>query len=200
MAFTFFFRDNHTLEQAIKYFMPIVAGYQKVRIWDAGCAMGPEPYTLAIMLAETMGYFAFKNLEIDATDIDETGTFGPIITQGIYLESDLARIPPDILEKYFHRMSEPDKFLVDEKVRSKIKFYQNDLLDLKPLKNNYNLILCKNVLLHLLPDERIKVIRMFHSALATNGLLATEQTQPMPEETAPLFKKLANDANIYQKI
>ena len=37
------------------------------RIWDAGAAMGQEPYTLAIMFADRMGHFAFNNLRIDAT-------------------------------------------------------------------------------------------------------------------------------------
>ena len=60
MAFTFFFRDNHTLEQLVKHLLPIVQGRSNIKIWDAGCAMGPEPYTLAILLAEKMGKFALR--------------------------------------------------------------------------------------------------------------------------------------------
>ena len=101
MAFTFFFRDSHSIEQALKYFIPMVNGYRKIKVWDAGCAMGPEPYTFAIMLAEKMGYFAFKNVEIDATDIDETHTFEKIISEGVYPESELSRIPKEIFDKYF---------------------------------------------------------------------------------------------------
>ena len=104
MAFTFFFRDSHTLEQVVKYFLPSISGLRKVKIWDAGCANGPEPYTFAIILAESMGYFAFKNVQLDASDIDETDTFGNIIREGIYPEADLKRIPPDIFKKYFHEL------------------------------------------------------------------------------------------------
>ncbi|HPB55993.1 MAG TPA: CheR family methyltransferase, partial [Candidatus Aminicenantes bacterium] len=68
MAFTFFFRDNHTLEQLVKHLLPTVQGRSNIKIWDAGCAMGPEPYTLAILFAEKMGKFAFKNVRIDASD------------------------------------------------------------------------------------------------------------------------------------
>lgn len=199
MAFTFFFRDQHTLEQVLKYFIPLVSGSQKIKIWDAGCAMGQEPYTFAILLAEKLGYFAFKNVHIDATDIDEGNTFGKIIEQGIYPYNELNRIPENIFKKYFHPTKDPNLFQLDENIRKRVKFTKNNLLDLSPIGWNYNLIICKNVLLHFHPEERVNVIKMFHKTLDTKGLFVTEQTQPMPEECADLFKKIAPDANIFQK-
>ena len=75
MAFTFFFRDSHSLELAVDHVTPTLAGRARSRIWDAGCATGQEVYTLAILLAERMGTFGFRNIRIDATDIDETDQF-----------------------------------------------------------------------------------------------------------------------------
>jgi chemotaxis methyl-accepting protein methylase len=46
--------------------------------------MGPEPYTFALILAEKMNQYSFRNVHIDATDIDETENFGRTITDGIY--------------------------------------------------------------------------------------------------------------------
>ncbi len=43
MAFTYFFRDLYTLELAAKHLLPFISGSSKPRLWDAGCAMGPEP-------------------------------------------------------------------------------------------------------------------------------------------------------------
>jgi chemotaxis protein methyltransferase CheR len=201
MAFTFFFRDSHTLEQVAKYFLPHVQGYRKIKIWDAGCAMGPEPYTFLIILAERMGYFTFKNVFMDATDIDETGHFGEIVTEGVYPESDLKRIPVDIFEKYFSANPEkPGHCIIDQNIRNRIKFTTHDLLSLKPVSDQYNLIICKNVLLHFQYEERVKVIKMFHSVLEPGGIFTTEQTQQMPVECGHLFKKMASDANVYQKI
>jgi chemotaxis protein methyltransferase CheR len=48
MAFTFFFRDEQTLELAIQDALPSLIGRGFIHVWDAGCAHGPEPYTLAI--------------------------------------------------------------------------------------------------------------------------------------------------------
>lgn len=200
MAFTFFFRDSHTLEQVIKYFMPTVDGLGSIRIWDAGCAMGPEPYTFAIMLAEKMGYFAFKKVRIDASDIDENDTFGKIIQDGIYHIEDLKRIPEDIFKKYFHPVADrPDYYIIDDNIRSRVNFHKHNLLSLKPFANDYHLVFCKNVLLHFQPSERIEVIKMFHSSLVSHGLFATEQTQQLPEANQTHFELLATDANVYKK-
>lgn len=70
MAFTFFFRDAQTLSLAIDHFLPFVQSRQTITIWSAGCAMGQEPYTFAILLRERMGPHLFRNVKIFATDID----------------------------------------------------------------------------------------------------------------------------------
>lgn len=49
MAFTFFFRDSQALELAIDEALPSLRGRAFIHVWDAGCAHGPEPYTLAIL-------------------------------------------------------------------------------------------------------------------------------------------------------
>ncbi len=49
MAFTYFFRDSHTLELTVQHMAPEAMGRSRIRIWDAGGAMSPEPYTLAIL-------------------------------------------------------------------------------------------------------------------------------------------------------
>jgi len=82
MAFTFFFRDSHTFGMCSKIAFAEIDGMKEIKIWDAGCAMGQEPYTFAIFLAEKMGYFGFKKVRIHATDIDETNTFHQIVNNG----------------------------------------------------------------------------------------------------------------------
>ena len=199
MAFTFFFRDLHTLDLAVKYLLPFAAGSNKVKIWDAGCAMGQEPYTLAILLAEAMGYFAYKNVHIDATDIDENDTFGEIVKNGIYQEEELKRIPEDIFRKYFKPLND-GTCLIDDRVKSRLAFHKSDLLKLHSVGNEYSLVVCKNVLLHFQHAQRIEVIKMFHKALLPGGFMINEQTQQLPSECNHLFEKVVTDANLYRKI
>jgi len=201
MAFTFFFRDTHTLEHAARILAPEVAGRSRIRVWDAGCAMGPEPYTVAMILAEYMGHFSFKNLVIDATDIDEQDQFGTIINNAIYTEEETQRIPEEIFNKYFEKYEEKPGFVrVNDLIRSKIKFQKHDLLTLQSIGQGYSLIVCKNVLLHFQQNERIEVIKMFHKSLETGGFFVTEQTQKMPEELEYLFERVVPDAQLYKKV
>ncbi len=200
MAFTFFFRDRHTLEQLTSSLIPLTAGQPAIRVWDAGCAMGPEPYTFAIILAEALGRFSFRKVGITASDIDETSNFKEIVEAGIYHKSELSRMPDNILENYFERCDEKDNYRIIDLIRNSVSFFQHDLLTLKPIDTGFHAVICKNVLLHLQPQERVDVIRMFHDVLVPGGLLTTEQTQQMPPECSQLFKKIVTDANIFQKI
>ena len=200
MAFTFFFRDNHTLEQLVKHLLPTVQGRSNIKIWDAGCAMGPEPYTLAILLAEKMGKFAFKNVRIDASDIDGSDLFGKIIGEGAYSGEELGRIPKEIFEKYFSPVEgNGERYRICEPLRQRVLFRRHDLLTLEPFDQGYSLVLCKNVLLHFAPNQRVDVIRMFHRVLVPGGLLVLEQTQKLPEEVRHLFRQVIGDAQIFSK-
>ena len=109
MAFTFFFRDRQILDLIVEHVVPSVIGRSRVRVWDAGCAMGQEPYSLAIMFAERMGYFAFKNLHIYATDKEENNNFGEIVRAAKYPQEELERIPRGYPGKILHAcMIQPD--------------------------------------------------------------------------------------------
>ena len=200
MAFTFFFRDQQVLERVVDHLLPVLSGRSHPRVWDAGVAMGQEPYTLSIMFAERMGHFAFKNLRIDATDVENTGQFARMIEAAVYPKEELERLPAGILEKYFEPDGQPGHFRVIETIRRPVAFQEHDLLSFQEIGQGYSLVLCKNVLLHFQPSERIEVLRMFHRALAPGGLFATEQTQEMPPELAPLFERVVPDGQLFRKV
>jgi len=198
MAFTFFFRDQIPLELAAKNLCQKAIGRSIIRVWDAGCAMGPEPYTLAMILAENMGHFAFSNLRIFASDYDQ-----PLLKtmeKGVYVWSELQRVPQDIFQKYFEPTGEDGRFRVKEIIRSSISVYHHDLLSLKPLRDDFSLIVCKNVLLHFQPQERLGVYRMFHQALEPGGFLLNEHTQKLPSEMTHMFAPVANAGQLFKKI
>jgi len=200
MAFTFFFRDWPILQTAADMLAAETMGRSRVRVWDAGCAMGPEPYTFLILLAERMGRFAFKNMFIDATDHDEGGDFGATIEAGVYPAEQLQRMPPELFAKYFAPAEgRPGWFVIAPCLRERIRFRRHDLLSLSAPGEGYAMIICKNVLLHFEAEKRIEVIDMFHSALADNGLLVLEHTQKMPPECGELFEQAADNSSIYRR-
>lgn len=200
MAFTYFFRDMHTLEIIRDRVVPHLRTRRYIHIWDAGCAMGPEPYSLGIMLRENMGPMIFRNVKIHATDIDNSNLFGDVICKGVYPEEQVKRIPRDIFAKYFVPDTQPDHFQVIEEIRKRVLFQKHNLLSLQPIRTDLLLIVCKNVLLHFQPHERISVIHMFHDALEDGGFFVTEQTQKLPQEVEGLFEPVVSNAQLFRKV
>jgi len=204
VAFTYFFRDFATLDLLAKHVTPAWRGKRFINIWDAGCAMGPEPFSLAIIIREHLGGFAFRNVKIHASDIDSSNLFGEIIRNAVYPYSQLKRIPRPIFEKYFIPAGDPNNsgqehYRLRDEIRNSVTYTRHDLLSLKPLRRDLDLIVCKNVLLHFDREQRFDVIKMFHAALREGGCLAMEQTQLLPEELEPLFDRLCTNARIYRK-
>jgi chemotaxis protein methyltransferase CheR len=198
MAFTFFFRDLTPLEHAVRFLIAGASGRSRVRIWDAGCAMGQEPYTLAILLAENMGQFAFRNVQIHATDYDE-----PLLRtlkEAVYPWVELERVPAELFQKYFEPAEREGSFRVVEKIRNVVTTQHHDLLSLQAVRDDFSLIVCKNVLLHFQYPERVEVYKMFHKALEPGGLLVNEHTQKLPSEVGHLFKQLVSDGQLYSKV
>jgi chemotaxis protein methyltransferase CheR len=201
MAFTFFFRDLPVLEYAVERTLQLALGRLRIKVWDAGCALGQEPYTLAILFAERMGDMGFNTLYLDATDYDSDNNFGDIVTAAEYKSEELQRIPAGIFAKYFEEIPvKPGFHKVIDRIRNRVFFKYNDLLKLQPVGSDYSLIVCKNVLLHFSYEQRIEVLKMYHRSLAPGGYFATENTQKMPPEISHLFEQITPDAQLFRKV
>lgn len=200
MAFTYFFRDLQTLDAVREYALPYLKTKQFIDIWDAGCASGQEPFSLSMLLNESMGYMLFRNVRILATDIDESNLFEKIIRDGIYLREQIQRIPKDIFDKFFQPAGQEGYYILNEEIIKSVTFLKHDLLSLKPPTKDFGLIICKNVLLHFNETQRINVLKMFHDALMEGGFFAMEQTQKLPQEANHLFEPVVSNARLFRKI
>jgi len=199
MAFTFFFRDRQTLDLIQELVVPIMRTRRYIHIWDAGCANGSEPYSLAILIREKMGQFLFRNVNIIASDLNNN--FEKIIKDGIYSKDEIGRIPENILKTYFLPTKiKPDSYILSEEIKKSVKFIHHDLLSFFPPRIGFCLIMCKNVLLHFNQNEQINVIKMFHDALEHDGYFVTEQTQRLPDVFNSKFERVVNNAQLFKKI
>lgn len=200
MAFTYFFRDMQTLDMIRDYVIPEMRSRRYIHIWDAGCAMGPEPYSLAIVLRENMGPMIFRNVQIAATDIDGSNLFGKIIEDGVYQWDQVGRIPKEIMNTYFTPTGPTGEYRIIDEIRRSVKYQQHNLLSFESVQKDAMLIVCKNVLLHFTEQERAKVVKMYYDSLVDGGFFVTEQTQKMPKEMEKLFEPVVANARVYRKV
>lgn len=200
MAFTYFFRDYQTLDAIRIHALPFLRTKQYLDIWDAGCASGQEPFSLSMMINESMGYMLFRNVRILATDIDESNQFEKIIREGTYPRELIQRIPEETLQRFFKPSEIDNHFVLNEEIIRSVSFMKHNLLTYEPPGREFGLILCKNVLLHFSEEQRIRVIEMFHDALTDGGYFVMEQTQKLPKEVSHLFEAVVSNAQLFKKI
>lgn len=198
MAFTYFFRDLQSLKLVRDHLVDFATGLRKIRIWDAGCATGEEPYTFAILMAEGLTEELFDKMMVYATDYERE--FAEIVREGVYLREQIDRVPPELAARYFDDFDdEPGKVIIKEKIRDKVEFDFHDLTTLTPIQTGVSLIICKNVLLHFSPETRVRVLRMFYQALLPGGMLLMEHTQKLPEQLGQLFTLVTPRAQLVRK-
>jgi len=160
-----FFRDARQFEKLEMDVMPeLIKDRIQLKIWSAGCSIGAEPYTLAIMLEELTPGLKHS---IVATDLDET-----ILKQakagGPYLEQDVRNVKPERLAKYFRK--DGDKYWVNDDIRSRIDFKKHNLLK-DQYEKKCDLILCRNVVIYFTDEAKRKINERFCESLNSNGVL-----------------------------
>ena len=167
---TSFFREAHhfpVLEDHLKK----LRGRERINIWCCAASTGEEPYTIAISAME-----AFASMDppvrIIATDID-TNVLATA-PAGAYRDDTVARLAPDVVRKYFTRGAGADTGYV--KVRPElmnlVTFRPLNLLDAQwPLRNGFDAIFCRNVMIYFDKDTQFAILRRFAPLLNPGGLL-----------------------------
>jgi len=93
---TKFFRNAETWDALKPYLVTLGTTRRELRVWSAGCASGEEPYTIAILLLESLG--AGRGA-IDATDIDRLSL--ERTRQARYPEAAFSEMPAGLKRRYF---------------------------------------------------------------------------------------------------
>ncbi|WP_243742061.1 CheR family methyltransferase [Actinomycetospora succinea] len=140
---------------------------EPVRVWSAGCASGEEAYGLAMVFAEALGIEEFRQrVKVYATDVDEDAL--ATARQATYGEKELQALPDEWRERYFERVG--SRFAFRSDLRRCVIFGRNDLVQDAPI-GRLDLLVCRNTLMYLNAETQAQVLRRFHFALNTTGVL-----------------------------
>lgn len=200
MAFTFFFRDMDAIKLIPEYVLQNISIKTAIKMWDAGCANGSEPYSILIHLKETLDKDQFKKIKMYASDIDNSNRFKKVIEEGTYKKNQISSIPTDILKKYFKQDTEnPDIYVISENLREKVSYQKHDLLSLNAIGYDFDLIICKHVLEHFNSKEQVDVLKMFYDSLSDEGFLLCEYSQEIPEYLNGHFVRVLPEKKLYRK-
>ncbi len=168
---TAFFRDapvwEFLQEQVLPNLIKSKADSEPIRIWSAGCASGEEAYTLAMLMAESLGTEEFRQrVKIYATDLDEDALSQS--RQAIYSAKDVQALPGEFITKYFEPTG--NRYIFRQDLRRSVIFGRHDLLQDAPI-SRIDLLVCRNTLMYFNAETQTRVLARFHFALNNTGYL-----------------------------
>ena len=173
-----FFRDLQIFDMIHRQILPhIREGRQDrtLRIWSAGCSTGQEAYSLAIRLRNEADRWQGWRIEILATDISTAAI--EQARAGIFSQMDVQRgLGVSDLIKWFEPHG--DDWRANPELRRMIDFRHDNLFDPQAPSGEYDLLLCRNVLLYFTPARRGEVLRLLsrHSHAGSVLLLGAGET------------------------
>ncbi len=192
---TNFFRDPEVFEKLGHQYLPELLERKKnkeIRVWVAGCSTGEEAYSLAILIKECMedsGHFC--NAKVFATDVDRDAI--AFAGAGVYPDSIVADLSPQLLGKYFTRKE--DHFQVSRSIREMVVFAQHNLIKDPPF-TNIEMLSCRNLLIYFQPILQKRVMKFFNFSLNPQGVLLLGNSESIGD-MSDFFEALEHKHKIY---
>ncbi len=194
------FRDPEMYKTLRNEILPLLATYPLIRIWHAGCSTGEEVYSMAIVLKELN--LLHKSL-LYATDINpdvlekaKHGIF-PLSQMKQYSENYILSGGQNAFSNYYSAKYDYAKF--DATLYSRMIFATHNLVSDKSF-NEFQLILCRNVLIYFDKDLQEKVFQLFDHSLEGLGFLILGSKETLRFSSITKGYKQWNKEKIWRKI
>jgi chemotaxis protein methyltransferase CheR len=198
---TAMFRDPSFYVAFREKVVPALRTYPFTRIWVAGCSTGEEVYSLAILLQEENIY---DRARIYATDINEavldrarSGVF-PIDKMRDYTQNYIKAGGTRAFSEYY--LAKYDGAQFQRSLIENVVFAQHNLVSDRSF-NEFNVIICRNVMIYFDRTLQDRVHRLFYDSLMTFGVLGLghkESIRFSPHEES--FEELDPSEKLYRKV
>ncbi len=200
---TYFFRNAPQLRGFAEKVLPkvmqtrLAKGEKKLRIWSAACATGEEPYSLAMLLRETIKDLDTWQITLLATDIDSR-----VLEKarcGFFPERALGELPESYRQKFFTKTDTGQR--ISQEIRQMVEFEQLNLVDRFALRRqrDFDIIFCRNVLIYFSDLARKKVLAGLYDALMPGGFLFLGRTESIGRITAAFTLERIDGFLCYRK-
>ena len=198
---TAMFRDPSFYVAFRQHVVPMLRTYPFIRIWHAGCSTGEEVYSMAMLLREEGLY---DRSRIYATDINEVvlkrakaGIF-PLERMQEYTDNYMRAGGKKSFSEYY--TAKYGGALFDQSLTKNVVFSQHNLVTDRSF-SEFNVILCRNVLIYFDKTLQSKVHSLFYESLAMFGVLvlgSKETPRFMAHEEC--YEQIAPPEKIFRKV
>lgn len=197
---TAMFRDPPFYRALRGEVVPLLRTYPFIRIWHAGCATGEEVYSLAILLTEEDLY---ERCRIYATDISDVTL--QAASRGIYDLSYMRTYTQNYQQAGGTRdfssyyTADRERVVFGSRLRRNIVFSQHNLVSDGPF-NEFNLILCRNVMIYFDQMLRERVHKLLDNSLCRFGILGVGRKESLEfSALGARYNELPSGVRLYRK-
>ena len=197
---TAMFRDPSFFLCLRRDIAPALRRLNSVRIWVAGCSTGEEAYSLAIMLQEED---LAEKAQIYATDINplwleraKLRRF-PLYRMREYTQNYLQAGGTQPFSAYYTAVD--DYVVIQVELARNIHFFQHNLATDGSF-HEFDLILCRNVLIYFTKKLQKRVHQLFYDSLSNDGYLALGRQETVGLSDASCqFDTIVRPERLYRK-
>lgn len=171
---TSFYREAHHFDHLKTLAIPGIKEAssrtgRRLRIWSSACSTGEEPYCIAMTLLESGIDRRSWDARVLATDLN-TDVLASAIA-GFYSGEACEKLPNDLRKRFTDFELREDKYSIKPEVKDLITFKQLNLLGDWPMKQMFDVIFCRNVLIYFDNETKNKLIGRFCRILKPGGWL-----------------------------
>jgi chemotaxis protein methyltransferase CheR len=167
-----FFRDRDRFGDLETRVRGLLGTKNVLRAWSAGCSIGAEPYSLAMLLLELA---PGRPHSILATDIDDT-ILARARAASDYLPADIRNVGASRIAAWF-TVHAGGRYALNPAPRTLVTFRKHDLLRDRTPAGPFDLISCRNVVIYFTEEAKDRIYTGFVSALRPGGLLFIGATE-----------------------
>lgn len=195
---TTFFRDAGAVDYLKTEILPKLLKAKQpndpVRIWVPACSTGQEPYSMAMLIMESLGENATAvPVQIFATDLSEVAVNKARL--GLYSKDEVADVSPKRLQRFFTKVD--GHYRIIKPIRDLCIFATHNLAKDPPF-SRLDIVSCCNLLIYLDTALQKKVIATFHYSLVSHGYLILGKSETVGS-SAYLFGQVEKKHKIYSK-
>jgi chemotaxis methyl-accepting protein methylase len=177
-----FFRDAPLWQVLEREILPslIAEHHNGLRVWSAGCALGQEVYSFAILWTMLAGKTAaIPPLELWATDVNLS--YLERAMEGIYPAGALAQVPEKMRDRFFRPAGRSQRRVADE-IREGIQWRVHDLTADAPPARDFQIVFLRNNLLTYYRDEIVEAaLPSIADSLVPGGVLVIGRKERLPD-------------------
>lgn len=155
-----------------------------LRIWCGAASTGQEPYMLAMLLKDFLGFEHEKwDTKILATDISSEAL--SYAAAGIYTVEQVENLPEVWKRRFLQSIDGGQRYMMSDDIKKEVLFRHFNLMDNFPFRRKMHIVFLRNVMIYFDKETKQKLVQKVYDAMEPGGYLFVGTTETIDRDVTP---------------